>query len=69
LDLASVVTPKFEKGLPSDPAKYRYISLIYIASKLMEAVIKDTFLTYVKSSALLNDWQLGFLKRKMYAFT
>ena len=61
--LASV-TPVFKKGLPSDPANYRHISLTCIASKLMEAGIKDALLAHLKSSGVLSDSQHGFLKSK-----
>ena len=61
--LASV-TPVFKKGSPSDPANYRPISLTCIASKLMEAGIKDALLAHLKSSGVLSDSQHGFLKSK-----
>ena len=60
--LASV-TPVFKNGSPSDPANYRPISLTCIATKLMEAGIKDALMAHLKSSGVLNDSQHGFLKR------
>jgi hypothetical protein len=58
------ITPIFKRGSPSDPANYRPISLTCIASKLMEVGIKDTLLTHMYSSGLLNNSQHGFLKNK-----
>ena len=61
--LASV-TPIFKKGSPSDPSNYRPISLTCIASKLMEAGIKDHLLAHMKNSGVLSNCQHGFMARK-----
>ena len=61
--LASV-TPIFKQGSPSDPSNYRPISLTCIASKLIEAGIKQHLLAHMKNSGLLSNAQHGFMARK-----
>ena len=60
--LTSIVTPVFKKGLVSDPANYRPISLTCIACRVMEKIVKDTVMSYLYDHKLINKAQHGELR-------
>ena len=56
------ITPKFKKGLPSDPANYRPIALTCCCCKILESIIASTLINYLQEHNLINKQQHGFLK-------
>ena len=59
----SIITPKFKKGLPSDPSNYRPISLTCTCCKIMESIITSELLQYLSTHNLISKNQHGFLKK------
>lgn len=55
------ITPIFKKGSKSDPGNYRPVSLTSIFSKLMEAVLREAIIEYMKVLNLFSCKQLGFI--------
>lgn len=49
------VCPVYKKGLHSVPANYRPVSLTCILCKVMEGVISDSMLSYLKEYKLITD--------------
>ena len=60
----AIVAPIHKKGDKSNAANYRPISLTCIACKLMESIIKDQLLDYLKTNDLLSHDQHGFTPGK-----
>jgi len=60
----ATVTPIFKKGLASDTANYRPISVTSVFGKLMERVIASHILQYLNKSNLIHKDQHGFLSGK-----
>ena len=60
----AIVVPIFKKGLPSEPKNYRPISLLSIVSKLMESIIADAVLKYLRLNHLISKDQFGFLSKR-----
>lgn len=59
--LASV-TPVFKnKGSKNDVSNYRPISLTSIVSRIMESIIRDGLMEYIKEKNLLSPNQFGFV--------
>ena len=59
----AIVTPVFKKGLTTDVANYRPISLTCVASKIMERIIVDQMTTFFVDNNIISKTQHGFLKR------
>jgi hypothetical protein len=59
----AVVSPIFKSGKREIPANYRPISLTSIPCKILESIISDHILVYLKSKRILTDKQFGFLKK------
>jgi len=57
------VTPIFKKGVSSDVANYRPISLTSVFCKLLERIIHDKMLYYLSAHQLISQHQHGFLAR------
>jgi hypothetical protein len=60
----AIVTPIYKAGLASEPSNYRPISLTSVFCKLMERIIADEILTYLRQHKLLGKEQHGFLKKR-----
>jgi len=60
----AIITPIYKKGLSSDPANYRPISLRSVFGKLMERVIAVDMTNYLLTNKLLNPSQYGFLSKR-----
>ena len=54
----------FKKGLSSDPANYRPISLTSTACKILESIIKDNLIEYLCTNNLLSKQQYGCLSKR-----
>lgn len=59
---AARVVPVFKKGDRSLPQNYRPISLTSSCCKLIEHIIANHILDYLKEHAVLTPWQHGFRK-------
>src|SRR5207253_10310654 len=55
------ITPIFKKGDSSDPKNYRPIVLTCVPCKIMERLIRDEMLSFIKANNLLLDDQFGFV--------
>ena len=58
----AIVTPVFKKGLSTDVANYRPISLTCVASKIMERIIVDQMTSFLADTNVINRAQHGFVK-------
>jgi len=58
----AIVTPVFKKGLSTDVANYRPISLTCVASKIMERIIVDQMTSFLADTNVINNAQHGFVK-------
>ena len=58
----AIITPKFKKGQPSEPANYRPIALTCCCSKILESIVASSLITYLQDHKLINKHQHGFLK-------
>ena len=54
------VTPRFKKGIKSDPNNYRPISVIPIISKVFERIVYNQLFHYLDDNKLLLGCQSGF---------
>ena len=61
--LMAYVTPVFKKGDRTDPNNYRPIALTCTICKIMESVIKDQLLNYLKSKNLISEKQHAFISK------
>ena len=59
--LAKVTAIYKQKGNKHDAGNYRPISLTSIACRLMESIIRDSLLKFLKDNNLLSNRQFGFL--------
>ena len=58
----ATVSPIFKKkGSKMSPGNYRPVSLTSIASKIMQSIIRDSLLLYLKENSILSNKQFGFL--------
>ena len=60
----SIITPIFKKGDKSCANNYRPIALTSIACKLMESIVKDDLLRYLRNNHLIYPKQYGFLPKR-----
>ena len=58
------VVPIPKKGSRSDPSNYRPIAITSILCKVLESLISEALLAFLKSKNLLNDRQYGFQKSR-----
>ena len=57
------VVPIYKKGDPLNVANYRPISLLSSISKILEKIIYDRTITFVRNCNLLSDSQFGFRQK------
>jgi hypothetical protein len=55
------VTAIYKKGSKKLAGNYRPVSLTSVVCKMMETLIRDTLVTYMKQNHLLSDKQFGFI--------
>ena len=54
------ITPIFKKGDKKDPEYYRLVSLTSILCKVMESILKDYLLDFLRENNVLLNKQYGF---------
>lgn len=54
------VTPLFKKGVATDMDNYRPISVLPVASKVLERVVYHQLYSFLNEHKLLNPYQCGF---------
>ena len=58
----AIVTPVYKnKGSKHYPENYRPISLTSVACKILESIVRDATLKYLKANVILSEKQFGFL--------
>jgi hypothetical protein len=57
------VCPVFKKGVASDAGNYRPISLTCVICKVMESVVKDQLLTFLREHGLITKHQHAFMSK------
>ncbi len=62
--LCADVVPVFKKGSTSVSANYRPISLTCTTCRVMESIVKDRVVLYLRENHLLSDYQHGFMARR-----
>ena len=62
--LYSDVIPLFKKSDAANASNYRPISLLSSCSKLMESIINDSIVTYLRTNGLIHANQHGFVSKK-----
>ena len=62
--LTADITPIFKKGVSSDPSNYRPVSLTSVCCKVLESIINDNLIKYLKDHSIISKTQHGFLKRR-----
>jgi hypothetical protein len=63
--LVATITPAYKKkGDNSIPVNYRPISLIPVCAKVMESLVRDSMLSFMRYNDLLSTAQHGFMKNK-----
>ena len=60
--MATVTAIFKNKGSKNDARNYRPISLTSIACRILESIIRDSILKYLKANHLVSDKQFGFLE-------
>ena len=58
----AIITPKFKKGQPSLPSNYRPIALTCTCCKILEKIIANELILFLKIHNLIDKQQHGFLK-------
>jgi len=61
---SAIVTPIFKKGISSDCSNYRPVSLYCAIQKIMERIIVDETLTYLRKHNVITKELHGILRRK-----
>ncbi len=59
----ALVIPLFKKGDPNNVSNYRPISLLPIASKILEKIISNQLLNFLETNVTLSNCQHGFRPR------
>ena len=60
----AIVTPIFKKGLKSNPANYRPISLTSVICRILEIIIHFCIYSHLTSNNILSSCQHGFLPKR-----
>ena len=56
----AIVSPIFKKGKKTCPGNYRPVSLTSVVCKILESIIRDSFMEYLMENNLFTDSQYGF---------
>ena len=57
------VVPLFKKGVTTDPANYRPISLINVIAKIFEKLLKTRLVKFLEENNVIDSHQFGFQNR------
>ena len=60
----ALITPVFKKGVRTDPANYRPISLTSIPCKVLEHIIYSHVMSHLEHHNILTNIQFGFRQRR-----
>ena len=58
------IVPVFKKGIKSDPANYRPISLTSIVLKILEKIVCHKVSSYLSLHNIITDIQHGFCEKR-----
>ena len=58
------VCPILKKGDVRDPANYRPVSLTCVACKVMETIVRENMLRFLRDNKLLSNAQFGFMSKR-----
>jgi hypothetical protein len=61
------VTLIYKKGMKSDPANYRPVSLTSICCKMLESMVRDSIVDHMKANDLIEESQHGFVQGRSCA--
>ncbi len=61
-----IMSPQFKKkkGDRNTPGNYRPITLTSVVGKMLESIIRDKVVAYLKSHSLIRDWQDCFRNKR-----
>ena len=59
-----MVCPIFKKGSRKLPSNYRPVSLTSVCCKVMESIVCESMVTFLRSNSLISKDQFGFLARR-----
>jgi hypothetical protein len=60
----AVVVPIYKKGDKSDPGNYRPVSLTSIRCKIMEKIVRESLIDYLRANNLISNRQFGFWSQR-----
>ena len=60
----AMVCPIFKKGSRKLPSNYRPVSLTSVCCKVMESIVCESMVTFLRSNSLISKDQFGFLARR-----
>jgi len=60
----AIVCPIFKKGSRKLPSNYRPVSLTSVCCKVMESIVYESMLFFLRSNSLISKDQFGFLARR-----
>ena len=60
----AIVCPIFKKGSRKSPSNYRPVSLTSVCCKVMESIVYESMVFFLRSNSLISKDQFGFLARR-----
>ena len=60
----AIVCPIFKKGSRKLPSNYRPVSLTSVCCKVMESIVYESMVFFLRSNSLISKDQFGFLARR-----
>ena len=60
----AIVCPIFKKGSRKSPSNYRPVSLTSVCCKVMESIVYESMVFFLRSNSLISNDQFGFLARR-----
>ena len=62
------ITPLYKKGMPTNMDNYRPISVLPVASKVLERVVHHQLHSFLSERKLINPFQCGFRRNHSIEF-